>query len=51
MRQGASLALVLGASLLTGVCFGLIMAAYLRAVAKRHNLPAWSEYTGAPGDA
>jgi hypothetical protein len=51
MRQGASAELVLGASLLAGVCFGLLMAAYLRAVASRHNLPAWSEYTGAPGHA
>ena len=50
-RQGASFELVGGASLLAGVMFGLLMAAYLRVVAGRHDLPRWSEYTGAPGHA
>ena len=33
-------------ALLAGTMFGLIMAAYSRYTAKKHNLPPWSHYTG-----
>jgi hypothetical protein len=31
-----------------GILFGLAMAAYYRAVARKHRLPSWDAYTGAP---
>ena len=31
-----------------GLLFGLIMAGYFRYLARKHALPAWSEYRGMP---
>lgn len=35
------------AAFISGSLFGLFMAAYYRHLARKHRLPAWSEYTGA----
>ena len=47
-RQGMSFVAMAAATLVAGALFGLFMAAYFRHVSRKHKLPAWSEYTGAP---
>ena len=47
-RQGVPLAVMAASALAAGALFGLIMAAYYRHLARKHGLPAWAEYTGAP---
>lgn len=45
-RQGMLIWLVLGAAAFAGVLFGLCMAIYFRYLARKHNLPSWTAYTG-----
>ncbi|MFA9274463.1 MAG: DUF6404 family protein [Candidatus Aquirickettsiella gammari] len=45
-RQGKPLLFILGGAISAGVLFGLCMAAYLRHLARKHNLPSWAAYTG-----
>ena len=47
-RHGLPLGAALAAMVFAGTSFGLLMAAYLRFMARRHRLPAWADYTGAP---
>src|SRR5690606_5915862 len=47
-RQDMPVGVMVVASLAAGALFGLAMAAYFRHLARRHALPPWSEYTGAP---
>ena len=44
--QGMPLAFVAIGSLSAGILFGLLMATYFRYLARKHNLPAWADYTG-----
>ena len=45
-QEGPSPSTAFLMSLLAGATFGLFMAAYLRYIAKKHNLPSWSDYKG-----
>lgn len=45
-RQELRLDVVLASSLLAGAWFGVVMAAYMRWLARRHALPLWSAYDG-----
>ena len=47
-RQGMPLAMMGVSALAAGVLFGLIMAGIYRYLARKHGLPSWSEYRGAP---
>ncbi|KAF1712309.1 hypothetical protein CSC70_01940 [Pseudoxanthomonas kalamensis DSM 18571] len=47
-RQGVPLGIMATGTLVAGALFGLAMAAWLRHLARKHNLPSWAEYTGAP---
>ncbi|MGY0633795.1 DUF6404 family protein [Luteimonas sp. A478] len=47
-RQGMPISLMATASLAAGALFGLIMAAYFRHLARKHRLPTWAAYRGAP---
>ena len=46
-REGMTVAATAGTSLLAGVLFDLAMAGYYRYFARKHRLPAWSDYRGA----
>lgn len=47
-RQGMLLGMSAAAALTAGALFGLIMGAYFRYLARKHRLPSWESYTGAP---
>ncbi|MFC0682901.1 DUF6404 family protein [Lysobacter korlensis] len=47
-RQGMPASSVVAAALAAGALVGISMAAYFRHLARKHNLPSWAEYTGAP---
>jgi len=47
-HQGMSAILMAATALAAGALFGSLMAAYFRHVARKHRLPSWAEYTGAP---
>jgi hypothetical protein len=47
-RQGMPLGIMGVTALTAGLLFGFFMAAYFRHLARKHRLPSWAEYTGAP---
>lgn len=47
-RQDTPIALMAVGALFAGALFGLAMTSYFRYLARRHGLPPWAEYTGAP---
>jgi hypothetical protein len=47
-RQGIPVGLMTIAALSAGTLFGLTMAAYFRYLARKHGLPSWTQYKGAP---
>ena len=47
-RQGMPVSLMVATALTAGALFGFIMATYFRHLARKHKLPPWAEYTGAP---
>ncbi|MEN1930190.1 DUF6404 family protein [Luteimonas sp. MJ250] len=47
-RQGMPISLMAASALAAGALFGLIMAAYFRHLARKHKLPSWAAYRGAP---
>lgn len=44
--RGMPITFVLVAALGAGVLFGLLMATYFRYLARKHNLPSWTDYAG-----
>lgn len=46
--MGLSTSAVILGSITAGVLFGVFMAAYFRHLAKKHGLPLWADYAGAP---
>lgn len=47
-RQGMPVGLMALTALCAGALFGLTMATYYRYLARKHRLPSWAHYSGAP---
>ena len=45
-RQSIAIGIILGASAVAGLLFGLCMADYFRHLARKHHLPLWADYAG-----
>ncbi|RPD83472.1 DUF6404 family protein [Luteimonas sp. 100069] len=48
VHQDMPAILMAATAIAAGALFGLTMAAYFRHLARKHGLPSWAEYTGAP---
>lgn len=46
--MGLSTSALIAGSITAGVLFGVFMAAYFRYLARKHGLPLWAHYAGAP---